>query len=89
MSVGVFPLMQQLLQFMYGKSTKIIRVSSVPSNTSREERGEAIVFTGYVIFFISTLKDERNEHTALRTISRVNLGYYLNETVLNLSLIHI
>ena len=34
------------MQFMY---TKNIRVSSVPSNTSCEERREAIVLTGYVI----------------------------------------
>ena len=46
---------------MLGKSTKIIRVSPVPSNTNCEEGREAIVFTGYVISsFISTLKDERN-----------------------------
>ena len=33
--------------------------------------------------FISTLKDERNKHTALRTIRRVNLRYYLDETFLD------
>ena len=49
MSVGVFPFMLQLL--VYGKSTKNIRVSSVPSNTSCEERRQAIVFTGYVVLF--------------------------------------
>ena len=48
MSVGAFALMLQLLVYE-GKSTKIIRVSSVPSNTNCEERREAIVFTGYGI----------------------------------------
>ena len=45
MSVGVFPFMLQLLVYVRGKH-KNIRVSSVPSNTSCEERREAIVFTG-------------------------------------------
>ena len=48
MSVGVFSFMLQLLVYVRGKH-KNIRVSSVPSNTSCEERREAIVFTGYVI----------------------------------------
>ena len=49
MSVGVFPLMQQLFVVYLRESTKIIRVSSVPSNTSCDEKREAMVFTGYVI----------------------------------------
>ena len=48
MSVGAFAFMLQLL-VDERKSTKIIRVSSVPSNTSCEERREAIVYPGYVI----------------------------------------
>ena len=40
----------------------------MPSNTNREERRETIVFA---------------LDTALQTISGVNLGYYLGETVLN------
>ena len=49
MSVGVFPLMQQFFIVYVREKYKIIGVSSVPSNTSCEERREAIVFTGYVI----------------------------------------
>ena len=49
MSVGVFPLMQQLFIVYVREKYKFIRVSSVPSNTRCEERREAIVFTGYVI----------------------------------------
>ena len=61
MSVGVFPLMQQLFIVHVRENTKIIRVSSVPSNTSCEKRREAIVFTGFEFSsLISTLKDDRN-----------------------------
>ena len=50
MSVGVFPLMQQLfIVYVREKYKIVIRVSSVPSNTSCEESGEAILFTGFVI----------------------------------------
>ena len=51
MSVGVFPFMLQSLVYVRVKLVKIIRVSSVPSNTnaSCKERREAIVFTGNVI----------------------------------------
>ena len=49
MSVGVFPFMLQSLVYVRVKLVKIIRVSSVPSNTRCKERREAIVFTGYVI----------------------------------------
>ena len=38
-----------LVGVVYVYVQKNIRVSSVPSSTSCEERREAIVFTGYVI----------------------------------------
>ena len=83
MSVGAFAFMLQLLVYV---REKYKNYSSLFSAFEYKLQG-AIVFTGYVIqqfYFNIQLKDERNEHTALQTITRVNLGYlYFSETVLN------
>ena len=84
MSVGVFPLMQQLFIVYVREKYKIY--SSLFSAFEYKLRGETWGDCIRWICNLVVLFQELNYHTALRTISRVNLGYFLSETVLNTNL---